>query len=654
MVSQDSDTPCYYPEQLEAAGYVDKALAEYDRLAATPGLTCAADGYVSLSQSATQTAAATATALAATITPTSVFAAAQSLDDAGYETEAQEAAAAVIATHPGADVPPDLDRNGFKEFFTAVGKEILNPTGPLGWLVWGLIALGIIVGGNRFPKGKLGQFFKGRLGRSVDILPFAQGSASGDIGTTLADLIQHEYYKAQQQERPGSPKIVTETTPAYPAVDAALKVLPDSVQIFAGAWDAIKSFGVEDFVLSGTMITHPKRGAGVSITLHKSKKIEASEQLWFSRYFAQTPDKVEDGHYLDLAETVAIWLHEQLPTKAGAANPSATPPRLTPMWSRWQSYALFRNGVRQAQAGNAERALELYARSMADDPYFAPAMLNHAAASIEMIAGNTEIENPTALYEQHIDVLDTIQVEPGMPQKIRISALYNLGAAVEYSTPWSGKAPNYYRATRVVQKLDEIYREAGALDAQSQLMAVPIMPDQSVSNPSEVPTKRQDDLLRRFYPSVEMLKRIVDVRTDILNNDGQGVQDKVDTIMSDLSANKRIVLPDHRVQYGLACFYAAAYAFLKARNTATRCTDHLLKAIEGEPTFAAWATIDPSLAPVRDSDDWWNLFAAIVEEEPRPSEPPKPPTRTEHVVIFEEDSPVRLLPDALQRYIDGD
>ena len=644
IVAQDSDNPCYYPEQLEEAGYVDKALAEYDRLAATPGVTCAADGFISLSKSASQTAEATASALAATITPTSVFAEAQSLHDAGYEIEAKAAAAAVIATHPGAEVPPDLDnKDGFGAFLNNLWKEILNPTALWGWILWGLILVGFVYASRKLIKG--------RLGRSVDILPFAKGSATVDIGTTMADLIQHEYHKTLKHDRPGSPKIVTEATPTYPVVDAAIKVLPDSGQIIGRAWDAIKSAGIEDWVLSGTMTSHPKRGAGVNITLHKSKEVIASQQIWFSPNFAHTPDKIEDDHYLDLAETVAIWLHEQLPTKA---EPSASTPGLTHEWCRWQSYSLFRNGVRQAQAGNAGRALELYARSLADDPYFAPAMLNHAATSIELIAGNAEIENPSELYEQQIDVLDEILDEPGMPPKIKISALYNQGAAIEYSTPWSPPAPGYDRATIVSHGLKEIYQKAGALDAQSQLMSVPVMPDQSGVDSTDKDAHRQDDLLRRYYPSVEMLSRIVAVRTDIYSNSGQNVQGKVDTILTELSANERIALPDHRVQYGLACFYAAAYSHLSDRGTASKCFDHLLKAIEGEPAFAAWAADDPSLAPVRGDDDWWNLFAAVVQQEPKPSAPPEPPTRTEHVVIFDEDSPVRLLPDALQSYIDRD
>jgi tetratricopeptide (TPR) repeat protein len=644
--SQDSDNPCYYPEQLEAAGYVEKALAEYDRLAGTPGLTCAVDGYVSLSVTATADANATATSTAKDSTP-DPFTSAQSLYDAGYEEEAKEEAVKIIATYPAASVPDDLDnKEGITGFLKDFWKAFSEPSGLFGWLIWGVIAIGLIFWGRKILKGK--------LGRSVDIDPFAQGAAEGDIGSAMADLIQHEYHKTRTQDRASSPKIVTEATPAYPVAEAAIKILPDSGQILAKAWEAIKSVGIEAYVLGGTMISHPKRGAGANVTLHKDKVIIASQQIWFSTYFGYTPDKIEDDHYLDLAETVAIWLHEQLPRKVASQQPSASVPGLTHLWTRWQSYALFRNGVRQAQTGNKQRSLELYARSLADDPYFAPAMLNHAATSIEFIAGDGEIEDPVEQYTQQISILDEILAQSGMTQQIRIAALYNQGAAIEYSTPWRPPAPGYDRATVVSHKLKEIYQQAGTLDTRSQLMAVPVMPDQGDTDATESMTKRQDELLRRFYPSVEMLMRIVDVRTDIFSNAGRGVPRKVEAIIKELAANERIALPDNRIQYGLACFYAAAYSFLKDRATATKCIDHLLKAIEGESSVAAWAALDPSLAPVRDADDWWNLFAAVVEREPSPSAPKDPPTRTEHVLIFEEDSPLSLLPDVLQSYIDRD
>lgn len=411
-----------------------------------------------------------------------------------------------------------------------------------------------------------------------------------------------------------------------------------------------------------------------------------SEEIWFHRYFAAHAE-AKDGHYEDLAETAAIWLHDALPQKAVVKWRDHTPrrdrnrvvktdtrgSRGTPLdsknnhegvddevsgdsleWKYWRSYAFFRNGVKVGSRGDNSRALTLYARSLADDPEFVPAKLNHAATSIEVIAACCADNRD--LYEQHRVILERISAMRNLPLDLWTSAHFNLAAAIEYAAQWPVAHPAYsYRALAVKNQLRAVYDSGNPCKIDNP-------PKEPECGPTSLlPWKRGEEdetckqlkdnfkeIKRRYYPSVRTLLGGIAIRVDISTNSGDYVSTLVRKFCESVENDPEIAPQSFLYQYGLACLYAAAFASGNDPDWGQEALNYLNSAIKSEPSIRDWAKRDPSLEPVRSSDYYRNRFRTIVESPPADEKEPEEPARTEHVILLGSEPGSDLLASVLR------
>lgn len=512
----------------------------------------------------------------------------------------------------------------------------------------------------------------------VDITPFEKGMADGDIGGTMAELVQFAFSRIDAGDRPASAKIVVDAAAAATIPNTFVAFIPDPGGFVSKMMTALAQLGITTYTVTGTLVHDQVRGAGVILSLQHRNAVIAAKQIWYRNFFGSLTSKpgnqtFPDGDYLLLAETAAIWLHNELARiQRSDYLENHNTDTYSDRWRDWTAFALFRNSVVLEGIKDNTGATHLLEKSLVIDGRFIPALINRARLAIEDVAKSdrTEMERRLEL-NPHITILGEICNHPFRPRSISqwLAANYNLLAAFDYAAGWNPVDPSKINQTKqITDRLINLYL-GSAPEGQGSTSAPKEPRPANVGNNTHYPwelARRRSfveiedyrETLRRYQASVvtaidiEEVRRLLAVeatpeRREML------VSEFMDSFhwppQPELPADGRphralyetLSDSDPYLHYGLACLFAAAFAAVRCPTSTTRFADdalgHLEDAIRLNPGSREWARVDPSLTPLRTNRSTKAAFNTLIADPPR-AEVPEKITRTEHVILFEDSA----------------
>lgn len=486
-----------------------------------------------------------------------------------------------------------------------------------GLLVTALLAYGLV------------QILRSGKVRTVDILPFNSDASGSSIGTALAEAIQASYRTIGTSDFAASIKLVTEAK-AEGENEIPAELANGAAGVMSSLLKWARSVRSTTYVLSGTTVSDKTRGAGVVVCLARGNEIKDTEAVWFRDYFGTPPDSgnSEDPTvhcYLALADTVAAWLYAALaePGRLKQSSERSDEPRYHTEWKTWDSYALFQNAVSVTRSGETEQAIALLHRSLSKDGAFLPARMNLGTLEVQNAAlrpGITpaELASQFLKYQTLMESLWKYHDPNPKDPLLQPRLLFNLLAAIDYCTGWKPDLSCDESTRTLLAELQRTWTDAAnSTDLKLRELAVP--------------------LKLMFYTMT--------IRFGSERERQETLQRQNEQLSSPIGA------PDafgYRNLYGYACLCAAAYFRPESTDKETwaeRSLAYLRAVVDISPETKKWASVDPSLEPIRTSPAHKAAFEAIVREE---VEPEPPPTRTEHVILFANERANRLVSSALQ------
>ncbi len=652
------DSACVFPDTLATEELYERSITEYDRLLeATPGLPCAQHGVITTIPKLTPSPELTSTPTAVPTATPDQLAVAKRLQKEGYGNEAKDIVREEIKKNPEISLDDDytsLDGNpwndGPSKWPDATWSWVSSKTAPFVGMLPTIVTILAI-------SAILWQLFRlRRTETSLDIAVFNTELDGSSLGQALTESVQAAYRITQDAREAGSTKLVSEAPAAAPTtISANLLTAPSGY--LAPILDWVSHLGNTTYVLNGTTVTDPVRGAGLVLSLKHGNSIHASQTIWFSKYFwgstrGSKDDTPTGNAFLALAETAGIWVFSEM-----AQLPSSTERRLLPSlirgwlkrtsladdedtagvsetsspgaphvrWQDWESYALFRNSRTALAWSDRQTAIGLLHMSLQREPGFIPALLNLYTLEMEQEISRTqsdqakpdpdpaEIKAVPKLYGDYTEAADAYAAlletvwnavndddlsweKPGdddLRDMTRARVLFNFAAATDYAVPWD--ATNPASNHRLEQSLARALQKA----RNSSIL----------------------DHTQMLVP-LEQLVYIYRYRRDVGFRDGA----------RDAYELARLTSPwvsqafGPQSQYGLACFCSAVLYFENAQGERTRwagrALSHLRKAVDLSAGVREWAQYDPHLLPLRLAckDEFKKTVETSATDEPKETE----------------------------------
>jgi tetratricopeptide (TPR) repeat protein len=359
--AQEPPTPCAAPDLLVKAGLLESAAVAYgELLKKDPVHVCVLPGLQALEAARKATAKEKAEA---------AFEAVRRLERHGFHDDAVAALKKVIADHPTATIPSDLDRlhvgtpgyiRGYEQYIAPSLDFVLAPL--IGTLTAGAAIVLLVIAGRRVRAYREKWQFR--------VTDLAASDAS--LGKTLAAAINDAIWRLETSG--GGDRMWRGESNAqdFNVLTALVGAVPQ-VKLASLAEPLLKMFWPARAITLGGAVHPPSDRLGVGLTLtltlegHADPFVE-SVTLWehdFEPWRHETGDKDVSGYYR-LINLAAVWTEYRLDQQLRRRQPNI--PAVTLATKSWRSYALYASGADWDVRGERARAAAQYIRSLEIDP----------------------------------------------------------------------------------------------------------------------------------------------------------------------------------------------------------------------------------------------------------------------------------------------